>query len=63
MINYEKEILILIKDYYKGIQKDIDKWYKTPHGLIEVYKSKSPKEYIDEGNAKKVLDYLKTVLK
>ena len=62
----EKEIENIIKLWYKGIEKDVEKWYNTPHSLIGVdnmdFSIKTPKKRIEDGEAEKVLAYLKKVV-
>lgn len=63
----EEKIYDIISIWYKGIEKDVEKWYNTPHALIGVnhkdFSSKTPKERIEAGQAKQVLEYLERIVR
>lgn len=61
MKNTEKEILNLISMHYDKNQEKALTWYNTPHKILSDY-GKSPKQIVEEGRGKEVLEWLKMVL-
>jgi len=61
------EIFSIIKNWYKGIEKDIEQWYSTPNRIlnetINVSSKLTPRELINLGYEDNVLKYLKVIIR
>ena len=58
----EKQILSIIKGYYNNSQRAAIMWYNKPHRLLSD-KQETPKEMVESGRGKEVLNWIQTVLR
>ena len=59
---YEINILQLVEAYYYSREQAL-KWYDEPHRLIDVENKRTPRQMVENGDGKMVLDWLEMIFR